>query len=297
VDKGRDTADAVQGLTAAFGPDRVAVSRLGFGGATAGLTNYIEAYDAAAPDTRATMLAALRHAVDQGVTYFDTAPGYGDGLAEAIFGEALQGAPVFLATKVPLSAAGDVRRSLEASLRRLRRDRVDLLQLHGTSYGPDHEAIVLRPGGMLEELVQLKDAGLVGMTGFTSEDNNAAVYRFIASGGFDAMQICYNVLHQHPYDSTRPFGSLIEAKRRGMATVAMRTATSGVFQRWLRMVNPADTFGYTPALIQFVLSNPMVDVALVGMRDVATVAANVRTWRDVAGRVDIAAVQGRYVAG
>ncbi len=54
-----------------------------------------------------------------------------------------------------------------------------------------------------------------------------------------------------------------------MATVTMRTATSGTLQRWLRMVNPADTFDYTPALIQFVLSNPLVDVALVGMRDVA----------------------------
>ena len=293
----RDTASAAHALTVAFGPRGVPVSRLGFGGAPAGLSNYLGAYDAGAADNRATMLAALRHAVALGVNYFDTAPGYGDGLAEAIFGEALEGAPVFLATKVPLSAAGQVRRSLEASLRRLRRDRIDLLQLHGTSYGPDDEVVVLRAGGMLEELARLKDDGLIGMTGFTSEDNNAAVFRFIASGGFDAMQICYNVLHQHPYDSTRPFGSLLEAKRRGMATVTMRTTTSGVFQRWMRMVNPANTFDYTPALIQFVLSNKLADVALVGMRDVATVDANVRIWRDVAGRIDLAALQGRYVTG
>jgi uncharacterized protein len=291
----RNPSDPMHSLTAPLGPQQVQVSRLGFGGATAGLTNYIQPYDARSAENRDTMLAALRHAVDLGVTYFDTAPGYGDGLAEAIFGEALQGAPVFLATKVPLSAAGQVRRSLEASLRRLRRDRVDLLQLHGTSYGTDEEAIVLRPGGMLEELVRLKHDGLVGMTGFTSEDNNAAVYRFIASGGFDAIQLCYNMLHQHPYDSTRPFGSLIEAKRRGIATVTMRTATSGVFQRWLRMANPTNTFDYTPALIQFVLSNPMVDVALVGMRDIPTVEANVRIWRDITGRIDLAALQARYV--
>lgn len=282
-------------LTATFGPNRVPVSRLGFGGATAGLTNYIETYDPGETANRDTMLAALRHAVAQGVSYFDTAPGYGDGLAETIFGEALQGAPVFVATKVPLGAAGRVRQSLEASLRRLRRDRIDLLQLHGTSYGADEEAVVLRPGGMLEELQRLKDAGLVGMIGFTTEDNNVAVYRFIASSGFDVMQLCYNVMHQHPYDSTRPFGSLIEAKRRGMATVTMRTATSGVFQRWIQAVNPGNTFDYTAALIQFVLSNPLVDVALVGMRDVATVDANVGIWRDVAGRIDVAALQERYV--
>ena len=291
----RNAADTTHNLTAAFGPNQLQVSRLGFGGATAGLTNYIDAYDAAHPANRETMLAALRHAVELGVTYFDTAPGYGDGLAETIFGEALQGAPVFLATKVPLSAAGQVRQSLEASLRRLRRDRIDLLQLHGTSYGADEEVIVLRPDGMLQELTQLKDEGLIGLAGFTSEDNNAAVYRFIASGGFDVMQLCYNVMHQHPYDSTRPFGSLIEAKRRGMSTVTMRTATSGVFQRWIQAANPANTFDYTEALIQFVLSNPLVDVALVGMRDIPTVETNVRIWRDVANRIDIPALQARYV--
>ena len=96
-------------------------------------------------------------------------------------------------------------------------------------------------------------------------------------------------------NSTRPFGSLIEAKRRGMATVTMRTATSGVFQRWVQMVNPGNTFDYTGALIQFVLSNPLVDAALVGMRDVDTVEANVRIWRDVASRIDLTALQGRYV--
>jgi len=154
---------------------------------------------------------------------------------------------------------------------------------------------VLRPGGMLEELTRLKQEGLIGLSGFTSEDNNAAVFRFIDSGGFDVMQLCYNFLHQHPYDPTRPFGSLIEAKRRGMATVTMRTATSGTLQRWVRKVNPADTFDYTPALIQFVLSNPLVDVALLGMRDVAELEANVRLWRDTGGRIDIAALHARYV--
>lgn len=281
-------------ITAAFGPQRIPVSRLGFGGAPAGLSNYLGAYDAAAAANREAMIAALRHAVELGVSYFDTAPGYGDGLAEAIFGEALEGETVFLATKVPLAAAGRLRQSLEASLRRLRRDRVDLLQLHGSSYGVDAADAVLRPGGMLEELLRLKEEGLIGLTGFTSEDNNAAVFRFIDSGGFDVMQICYNLLHQHPYDPTRPFGSLIEAKRRGMATVTMRTATSGTLQRWLRMVNPADTFDYTPALIQFVLSNPLVDVALVGMRNADEVAANVRLWHDVDGRIDVAALHARY---
>ena len=148
---------------------------------------------------------------------------------------------------------------------------------------------------MLDELLLLKQDGLIGLTGFTSEDNNDTVYRFIESGRFDVMQLCYNFVHQHPFDPTRPFGSLIEAKRRGMATVTMRTATSGLLQRWIQNVNPANTFDYTEALIQFVLSNPMVDVALVGMRTAAEVEANVRIWQDVENRIDIAALHARYV--
>jgi hypothetical protein len=75
----------------------------------------------------------------------------------------------------------------------------------------------------------------------------------------------------------------------------MRTITSSIFQRWIRMANPADTFDYTAALIQFVLSNKLIDVALVGMRTPADVDANLATWRDLSGRIDVDALWGRYV--
>lgn len=282
-------------LHALFGPARLPVSRLGFGGAVAGLTNYLGRYDAADPGNQEQVVAAIRRAVALGVTYFDTAPGYGNGLSEQLFGQALAGAEVFLATKAPLRAAGEVRRSVEASLGRLRRSKVNLLQVHGTSYSPEDQASILRTGGMLDELRRLKEEGLTDLIGFTSEDNNAAVYGLIESGGFDAMQICYNFISQHPYEPSRPFGSLFAAKRRGMSVITMRSATSGVLQRWIELVNPSNSFDYTAALIQFVLSNPLVDVALVGMRDPTTVEATARIWQDRAGRIDVSALHARYV--
>ncbi|HEY1720363.1 MAG TPA: aldo/keto reductase [Magnetospirillaceae bacterium] len=281
-------------LTAPFGPNKKMISRLGFGGAVAGLTNYLGQYDATDSANREKVIAAIKHAVELGVTYFDTAPAYGDGLAETLFGEALADADVFLATKVSLRRADDMRRSLEESLVRLKRDNVDLLQIHGASYRAEDEAMIMRKGGALDQLSRLKDEGLIRSTGFTTEDNNAAVYHFIESGGFDSMQICYNFINQHPYEPTSPFGSLIEAKRRGMGVVTMRSATSGILQRWINMVNPTNRFDYTEALIQFVLSNPLVDVALVGMRDVAIVDATVRVWRDTDGRIDLASLHNRY---
>ena len=270
------------------------VSRLGFGGAAMGLTNYLGRYDAAA--SRDVSLAAMRRAVERGITYFDTAPGYGKGLSEEIMGEALEGVSgIVVATKVPLASCGDVRGSLEASLRRLRRSRIDLLQIHGNSIDGEPLQQILRPGGMLEQLVRLREEGLATTIGFTSEDNNRGIYALMETGAFDTMQISYNVVLQHPYEPTRPFGSLFEAKRHGLFTISMRTFTSGIFQKWIRLANPADRFDYTPALIQFVLSNPLIDTALVGMRTPDEVDANVAVWRDEAGRIDVTDLWTRYV--
>ena len=269
-----------------------AASRLGYGGAAIGLTNYLGRYDAIA--SRDVSLAAIRRAVERGITYFDTAPGYGKGLSEEIMGEALEGVPdIVLATKVPLAAAA-VRASLEASLRRLRRPRVDLLQIHGNSIDGEPLQQLLQPGGMVDQLVRLREEGLTKAIGFTSEDNNRGIYALMDTGAFDTMQISYNIVLQHPYEPTRPFGSLFEAKRHGLFTIAMRAFTSGIFQKWIRLANPADRFDYTPALIQFVLSNPLIDTALVGMRTPEEVDANVATWRDEAGRIDVTQLWTRY---
>jgi len=61
------------------------------------------------------------------------------------------------------------------------------------------------------------------------------------------------------------------------------------------MVNPENTFDYTPALLQFVLSNPFIDVALVGMRNAAEVIANVNICNDFDSRISLDELHTRYV--
>lgn len=277
------------------------MSRLGFGGAPAGLKNYLGTFDPDKPEDREPVIAAVRRAWELGVTYFDTAPGYGAGRGERIFGEALQGVPpesIFLSTKVgvsPTAKRGHVRRSLEASLRNLRRDHIDLLQIHGSIYRKNQESAICRPGGVLDEMDELREEGLVHWLGFTAEAVNDVLYRFIKCGRFDVMQVCYNFIFQHPYMPDRKCGCLIEAEAAGLGIATMRSTTSGIFQKWIRMVNPRNSFDYTPALIQFQLSNPLVDVALVGMRTVAEVEQNVALVDDTAGRIDLDELLRRYV--
>jgi len=281
-----------------FGKTGVTVSRLGFGGAVAGLKNYLYSYDPDTDEAKQSVHEALETALELGITYFDTAPGYGGGRSETMFGEVLGGVDpkkIFLATKCQPANYDEVRKSVEESLKRLKREYLDLLQIHGNSYSDEQVRELLAPHGMVESMEQMKKEGLIKFIGFTSEDNNRGLYDLMNSGRFDAVQMCYNFLFQHGYEPSRPFGSLFTAEENKLGIVTMRAPTSGTFQRWMKMIRPVDKFDYGPALVQFVLSNPYVDVVLTGMRTSARVRQNVAIVEDKAGRINLEEVHGRYV--
>src|SRR5213594_1630729 len=97
---------------------------LGFGAWAVGGTGWGAA--AAEPER----LAAIHRALELGVTFFDTAPTYGDGTSETLLGQALKADRDRVAIATKVGPRDDPRRSLEASLRRLATDYVDLIQLH-----------------------------------------------------------------------------------------------------------------------------------------------------------------------
>ena len=80
-----------------------------------------------------------------------------------------------------------------------------------------------------------------------------------------------------------------------MGIVTMRSLTSGIFQKWMKIIRPEDDFDYSAALIQYVLSNPFVDTALLGMRSVEQVEWNVRTCMDLEHRIDLEKLHQRKV--
>jgi len=121
------------------------------------------------------------------------------------------------------------------------------------------------------------------------------VYEFIESGRFDVVQTCYNLVFQHTYEPTRPFGSIYEADKAGMGVVTMRSLTASVCQRWMNTVRPDDDFDYSPASFQFVLSNKLVDVAIVGMRTLEEVDKNIAVLNDTENRIDLDDVHEKFV--
>ena len=121
-------------------------------------------------------ISVVNRALELGVNYFDTAPLYGKGRSEEVLGMALEGVkkPYYLATKVgyypePFDYTRDtIWRGFEASLKRLRRDRVDLLQIHETEIA-GWEGI-FGQGRTLDTLLEIQEQGLTQYIGLTGSD-------------------------------------------------------------------------------------------------------------------------------
>ena len=137
------------------------MSEIGFGGAPAGLRNYLGHWEPEGEESAEQIAQAIARAVALGINYFDTAPGYGDGASERMFGLAIRPyrERVILATKLFAESADDVRRSVEASLERLQVDRLDVIQIHGTWYSDEEVDRILAPGGVLSGLQAVKSRG------------------------------------------------------------------------------------------------------------------------------------------
>jgi len=227
-----------------FGKTGLQVSALGFGAAEIGYTNTSE-------NDVDRMIGAL---VESGVNVIDTAAMYGD--SEEKIGRALRGRRrhFHLFTKcgrslpsqrtalgLLLRAQRRLRRwaglvddyesfdwrphalewSIDRSLRRLRTDTIDLIQLHSCSEN------ILRKTEVVGVLQRAREAGKVRFLGY-SGDGDAAMYA-IRSGQFDAVQISVNIADQDAIDTT-----LCEAARLGMGVIAKRPLANSLWQRTQR---------------------------------------------------------------
>jgi uncharacterized protein len=274
------------------------VSAVGFGGAVVGIANYIEAWDPAGTAEQGSVVRTLERGLDLGYNYLDTAPGYGDGISETVFGRVVgrRRAECLVATKTGARDPEGIRHSVERSLRNLNTETLDVLQFHGGWYPPEDVEKILERGG-LETYEALRSEGKVRFLGFTAEGPSGGVTRLIETGRFDVMQVRYNVMYQHTCDHVNSAGIVREAKARKMGVVTMRTLTSGTFQKLMRMAFPAELAhaDLDRFCLNYVLSNPLIDVALAGMRRPEEAEANDRLVDDLSARIDLVELHARFV--
>ena len=168
----------------------------------------------------------VRTALDLGCTYVDTAPSYVNGRSERRVGIALEKRRdgVFLSTKTLARTAGDARRDLDESLKRLKTDHVDLIQVHCVTTAEDL-AVVLSERGPLPALLAAKEKGKVRFVGFTGHADPAVVRSAIERRAWDSVLMPLNPADPH-WKSFRE-GALPAAVEKGMARVAMKVFASG----------------------------------------------------------------------
>ncbi len=179
--------------------------------------------------------AATKNVVDAaiaaGITFLDTADTYGDALSESFLGTVLQGRrdEVVLATKFGnkgVEQAGGarpeyVRSALEASLKRLRMDHVDLYQLHK----PDREVPLADTLGALAEAVTAGLVREIGCSNFSTQqlEEAEAISRQHGWPRFVSVQNEYSMLRRKP-----EAGMLAACRRLGVAFLPYFPLFSGI---------------------------------------------------------------------
>jgi aryl-alcohol dehydrogenase-like predicted oxidoreductase len=223
-----------------LGTTGLTVSALGFGcGAVGGLM---------VSGDPAEQRRAVSRAIDAGISYFDTAASYGDGLSEEHLGQVMRDlgawSKAVVGTKFRLRAedmahpTAAVRASLETSLKRLGRDNVDVLHLHNpVALTPAAGSSSIDMGTAIDEVAQaLREviaAGLVRHAGFTGLGDTAALHEVVLAEPFETMQTYFNVLNPsagfngHNGDQQDFEGLIDTAALAGRGVIVIRVLAAG----------------------------------------------------------------------
>jgi aryl-alcohol dehydrogenase-like predicted oxidoreductase len=260
--------------------------------------------DGYGPVEPAVAEATIARALDMGFTLFDTADAYGGGAMEALLGKTLRGKSAVIVTKVGTDRTTDpprkrfdpdyLRASVAASLKRLGRERIDLLLLHN----PSTDALVL--GEATDTLLALKKEGTIGHWGVSAGD--AEVGRTAIDKGAEVIELAYNLIQA--IDLHRLAG---DAMVSGVGILARSTLSYGLLAglwtkerefvaedhraaRWtklelerrvkqldaLRFLVRGDVHTLRGAAVRFVLANHLVSSAVLGPKSVEQLEQLVR---------------------
>lgn len=218
-------------------------------------------------------VALIRRALELGVNYFDTAVKYGP--SRANLGRALEGDRdrVFLASKVHARDAAGAWRQVEESLKLLRTDRIDLLQIHDV--GPGDPDRIFAKDGVYGALTAMRDQKIVRFLGVTGHKDPSLLLEVIRREPFDSVLMALNCADPH----FLPFaGELLgECTRQGIGAVAMKVIARGALFRSEGAFHRAGVRSLEQA-IHYVLTHP-VAAALMGCDTIPQLEENVAAAR------------------
>jgi aryl-alcohol dehydrogenase-like predicted oxidoreductase len=207
----------------------------------------------------------IARAIDLGVNYFDTARGYGGGESERITGAALKGKrdKVVLASKTDGRTKADVLKDMDASLKALETDHLDIWHLHSRD----------TPETITDEAVEacemLKKQGKTRFIGVSAHDINAVADTIIKIGKFDVVQTTYSyALGGHFRQS-----AIARLNDAGIGIVAMKViiAVAGFVPREIKLPPEGPL-----AALKWVLLNPAISTTVPYAKNISELEMNVR---------------------
>jgi aryl-alcohol dehydrogenase-like predicted oxidoreductase len=282
-------------------------------------------------------IAAIRHAYDRGINFFDTAQGYGFGASEQLLAKAIEGLPrdsVVIATKGGLRPLGGPRverdasaawisRGVDDSLRALATDYIDLLQVHW----PDPKTPFEETAGALAALIAAGKVRHVGVSNFDPQQMD----QFSKTLQVETVQPPFSLFHRDietdvlPYAKSHDIGVLVYGPlAHGLLSGHLRADTRFAPDDWrshspdfrdealatnLRVVGALnqlanDELGVPVSrlAVAWALAHPALNVAIIGTRnaehvDDAVAAADLELSGDVLRRIDEIARDAVRVAG
>lgn len=215
-------------------------------------------------------LAALNRALDLGISYLDTAYGYGNGESETRVGKvmATRRKEVFLATKIPDRTRDDFLRRLEGSLKRLQVDQVDLVHIHSLGHADDL-AKIEAPDGAMKGLLEAREQKMTRFVGMTSHTDGEVMAKAIERHDLDCVQMALNPSRNGRFEEL----ALPAAHRKHLGIIAMKVTG----QEFLIGADAGKTTDVS-SLLRYSMSLP-VTTAVVGMPRAEFIEHNVQVAR------------------
>jgi uncharacterized protein len=257
-----------------LGKTGMQVSILGLGGGSQFLS-------ACRTDEEAAEL--VNAAIDGGINYLDSAASYGDGVSERRYGRVLEKrrGEVFVTSKTGERSRDAALRQVERSLKNLRTDRIDLIQIHAIGAEEDLERILARDG-VFRALLELKAQKVVRAVGITGHESALRMKALLERmEGVDTVLCPVNPARDSRHyvprkDDRDPAGHFEEvllpvARARGLGIIAMKSTAQG------QLIGQGPGKADVPTLLRYAMSEPGVATVIVGPGSLANLRANLRT--------------------
>ena len=224
-------------------------------------------------------LEALNRAFDLGITYMDTAYGYGNGKSEERVGKVMKTrrSGIFLATKIQVRDGDQAMRIIEGSLKRLQTQQIDLIHMHALQDENDL-ADAEKKGNLIDVLLKARDQKITRFIGVTSHYNPTVLKTALERHDFDCTQMALNAGQVSMMNGT---GAMVPnpAMQTSFETVALPVARKknlGVIAMKVFAQEALLQQAPVEKLMYYSLSLPGVSLATAGMPKLEMIEENVR---------------------